>query len=158
MHPKDAGFDEYSLFHSLHTEDKGSRYANPTFLRNGALHGPLEGQYGEDTAVAFIAAFMKKHRDDPMFIYYPMALPHWPMVPTPDSEVWSDPSRRLEEDTKYFPDMVRYLDKNVGRLMQAIDDAGVADNTVLIFLADNGTDRQLSNLWGDGLTTGYCPL
>ena len=34
MHPKDAGFHEYSLFHSLHTEDKGSRYANPTFLRN----------------------------------------------------------------------------------------------------------------------------
>ena len=32
MHPKDAGFDEYALFHALHTEDKGSRYANPTML------------------------------------------------------------------------------------------------------------------------------
>ena len=31
------GFDAYSLFHALHTEDKGSRYANPTFLRNGRL-------------------------------------------------------------------------------------------------------------------------
>ncbi|MFT4590391.1 MAG: arylsulfatase A, partial [Limisphaerales bacterium] len=37
MHPKDAGFDAYSLYHSLHTEDKGSRYADPTFLRDGVL-------------------------------------------------------------------------------------------------------------------------
>ena len=36
MHPKDAGFDEYALFHSLHTEDKGSRYANPTMLEGTA--------------------------------------------------------------------------------------------------------------------------
>jgi arylsulfatase A len=42
MHPKDAGFDEYSLFHSLHTEDKGSRYGNPTFLRNGQLYETLK--------------------------------------------------------------------------------------------------------------------
>ena len=53
-------------------------------------------------------------------------------------------------DPKYFPDMVTYLDKNVGRLMKAVDDAGVADNTMIIFLADNGTDRKLTNTWGDG--------
>ncbi|MEQ9409283.1 MAG: alpha/beta hydrolase fold domain-containing protein [Fuerstiella sp.] len=36
MHPKDAGFDEFALFHALHTEDKGSRYANPTMLEGSA--------------------------------------------------------------------------------------------------------------------------
>jgi len=37
MHPKDAGFDEYFLWHSEHTEDKGSRYADPVVLDNGTL-------------------------------------------------------------------------------------------------------------------------
>ena len=62
MHPKDAGFHEYSLFHSLHTEDKGSRYANPTFLRNGKLHKNVEGKYGEDLAVDFLLDFLKKEQ------------------------------------------------------------------------------------------------
>ena len=86
MHPKDAGFDEYSLFHSLHTEDKGPRYGNPTYLRNGTLHKDIAGKYGEDLSVEFILDFMEKNRDERTFVYYPMALPHWPMVPTPKSK------------------------------------------------------------------------
>jgi arylsulfatase A len=34
--------------------------------------------------------------------------------------------------------------------MQTLDELGIADDTVLIFLADNGTDRRISNNWGDG--------
>lgn len=34
--------------------------------------------------------------------------------------------------------------------MQTLDDLGIADNTVVIFLADNGTDKDLVNNWGDG--------
>ncbi len=39
LHPKDAGFGEYALYHALHTEDKGSRYANPTMLEGTAGAG-----------------------------------------------------------------------------------------------------------------------
>jgi len=46
--------------------------------------------------------------------------------------------------------MVAYLDKHVGRIMQTLEDQGIADNTIVIFLADNGTDRDLTNNWGDG--------
>ena len=38
----------------------------------------------------------------------------------------------------------------VGRIMQSLEDLGIADNTILMFLADNGTDRDLTNKWGDG--------
>ncbi len=75
MHPRDAGFNAYSLYHSLHTEEKGSRYGNPTFLHNGILHENVDGKYGEDLSVDF----MKGHAEEPMFVYYPMALPYWPM-------------------------------------------------------------------------------
>lgn len=154
MHPRDAGFEEYSLFHSLHTEDKGSRYANPTFLRNGKLHREVAGAYGEDLNVEFIADFMRRHRDEPMFIYYPMALPHWPMVPTPRSAVWADPARRLEESTDYFPDMVQYMDEIVGRLVQHVDQLGLRERTLILFYSDNGTDRRIVSKLGDQQVTG----
>jgi len=145
MHPRDAGFDSYSLFHALHTEDKGSRYGNPSFLRDGKLHGPLEGKYGEDLSVEFILDFMGENKDEPMFVYYPMALPHWPMVPTPRSEVWQDPFRRLEESTEFFPDMVAYMDEIVGRLVDGIGELGLRDDTLILFYSDNGTDRRITS-------------
>ena len=143
-HPKDAGFHDYSLFHAEKTEDKGSRYANPTYLRNGKLH-TADGKYGEDVTVDFIADFMKRNRKDPMFIYYPMALPHWPMVPAPNSKEWQDPSRRLEVDTKYFKDMVEYMDTTVGNLVAKIDALGLKKDTLILFYSDNGTDRRITS-------------
>lgn len=142
-HPKDAGFDEYSLFHAEETEDKGSRYGNPTFLRNGKLHKAVDGAYGEDLTVDYILDFMQRNREKQQFVYYPMALPHWPMVPTPHSKVWSDPSRRLEESTAYFKDMVEYMDFVVGRLLAGIEKIGLREKTLVIFYSDNGTDKRI---------------
>ena len=143
MHPRDAGFDSYALFHSLHTEDKGSRYADPTYLSDGELHRELKGQYGEDLSVDFLLKFMGKNRDEKMFLYYPMALPHWPMNPTPSSEAWKDPSRRMEVDEKYFPDMVEYMDTIVGRLVDGVEKLGLRDDTLILFYSDNGTDQRI---------------
>ncbi|KAG1647292.1 hypothetical protein GQR58_030715 [Nymphon striatum] len=72
-----------------------------------------------------------------------MALPHWPVVPTPDSDVWSDPSRRLEEDIKYFPDMVAYMDKAVGKLIDGLEALKLREKTIVIFYSDNGTDQKV---------------
>ena len=145
MKVEDAGFEAYSLFHSWHTEDKGSRYADPTFYRNGKLVRSLKGKYGPDTSVAFILDFMSRHRDEPNFIYYPMALPHNPFVVTPDSAEWSDPSMRHEEQNKYFRDMVEYMDKLVGRLVAGIESIGLRDDTLIIFYSDNGTNIKLAS-------------
>jgi len=146
MHPSKAGFDTWSLFHAEHTEDKGSRYANPTIIEDGKLRGDTDGKYGEDISVDVIADFLDENRDQSNFVYYPMALPHWPVVPTPDSEVWSDKSRRLEEDLAYFPDMVEYMDTIVGRLVDRIDELGLAENTLILFYSDNGTDKQVTSM------------
>lgn len=146
MHPKDAGFEEYSLHHSLHTEDSGSRYADPTFLQNGTLHRAVKGKYGEDLSVAFIADFMRRHREEKMFIYYPMSLPHWPMTPTPHSASWTkEPGQRLEADVKNFPDMVAYMDTVVGNLVREIELLGLRDDTLILFYADNGTDVKITS-------------
>ncbi len=144
MHPSDAGFDRWQLFHSEHTEDKGSRYADPTFLDDRAgLLDNNKGKYGEDFPTEVITGFLAENKDHPCFIYYPMMLPHWPFNPTPDSADWSDASKRLDEDTKYFPDMVHYMDKVVGRLLTDLDELGLSENTLVLFFSDNGTDSKI---------------
>ena len=48
MKVTEAGFDEYSLFHSWHTEDKGLRFARPTTFENGKLLKELKGSHAEE--------------------------------------------------------------------------------------------------------------
>ena len=153
MHPKDAGFDGYSLFHSLHTEDKGSRYADPTWLEDGTLKTD-PGGYGPDHWVKYINAFMEREKEQPFFVYYPMALPHWPMTPAPSSPLWADQSKRFEEDPRHFKSMVEYMDKSVGAIVAKIDQLGLRENTLIIFYSDNGTHLTITSQTKDGPVAG----
>ena len=153
MHPKDAGFDNYSLFHSGESEDKGSRYADPTWLEDGTLK-TATGEYGPDMWVDYINAFMEREKDRPFFVYYPMALPHWPISPTPGSAEWADTKKRKDSDVKYFPDMVQYMDACVGKVVARIDDLGLSDNTLILFYSDNGTDLRIRSQTKTGIVAG----
>ncbi|WP_144060018.1 sulfatase-like hydrolase/transferase [Rhodopirellula sallentina] len=153
MHPKDAGFDRYSLFHAGETEAKGSRYADPTWLQDGELKTEV-GNYGPDVWVNYIDDFIRQDHDKPFFVYYPMALPHWPMTPTPDSPSWQNVDARSVTDTSHFPDMVRYMDKCVGKVLDTLDQAGVTDNTLVLFYSDNGTDIRIQSQTGEGPVDG----
>lgn len=146
MLPGNAGFDQWMLFHAGHTEDKGSRYGQPTMRKNGKLVAGVEDQYGEDLSAEFVLQFLAENREEPCFVYYPMALPHWPMVPTPISKEWSEPGRRLEEGVGYFPDMVAYMDEVVGRVIDGIADLGLAEDTLVLFYGDNGTDKRITSV------------
>jgi arylsulfatase A-like enzyme len=45
--------------------------------------------------------------------------------------------------------MVAYLDKQIGVMLKTLDELGIAENTIILFMADNGTDSGLVNNWGD---------
>lgn len=156
MKVADAGFDEYSLFHSWHTEDKGTRFANPTFDENGKLIRDLKGKYGPDHWVDFINDFINRKKDDetPFFVYYAMTLPHRPFVPTPDSKDWGNPAAYETEDPRHFPDMVEYMDKCVGRIVKQVDDLGLGKNTLVIFYSDNGTHQKITSQTKNGPVRG----
>ena len=154
MKIENAGFDAYSVWHAFHTEDKGSRYANPTVYQNGKFLESTAGKYGEDIWVNFIADFMDRNREAPVFAFYAMALPHWPMVPTPHSPEWSDPAKRLVEDTRHFKAMVEYMDTSVGRLLARLDALKLRENTIVLFFADNGTDLRISSRTTRGTVQG----
>ncbi|HOD50056.1 MAG TPA: sulfatase-like hydrolase/transferase [Candidatus Hydrogenedentes bacterium] len=142
--PEQAGFDEYCLWQ---VKELGERYANPTVLRNGMLE-TLEGAYGPDVYSDAIIDFIKRHRGKPFFAYYPMCLVHNPFEPTPDSPEWD--TARGQQDDKYFDDMVAYMDKTVGRIVDALAELGLRENTLLLFTGDNGTNQRISSKMRDG--------
>lgn len=145
-HPTAAGFDTYCLW-QLDRVSKGSRYWNPKIEQDGRELTGLDQAYGPDVFTDFICTFMSQHKDRPFFVYYPMALTHGPHVPTPDSGV--DMGKKPKRDTRYFADMVTYSDKLVGRILDTVDQLGLAENTLVLFVGDNGTDKKVTSLMGD---------
>ena len=145
------GFDEHCLWNIRGAQNE--RYVSPTLLTNGKTED-FRGQYGPDLQQAFAKDFINRHQDEPFFLYYPVTLPHYPFQPTPDSPDW-DPARDpWFNDTRYFGDMVTYLDKLVGELVDFVRDEGLADNTLVIFTSDNGTDHRIISLQGGVLVKG----
>lgn len=153
MHPRAAGFHEYCLWHTGHTEDKGSRYANPVIDQNGSILDG-DGKYGPDIWTDYIRDFITRHQEEPFFVYYPMALPHWPFVPTPDSDEWRNSDQRLVEDLKHASEMIEYTDKAVGRIVDHVDALGLGENTIILFYTDNGTDWRVTSRMGERLVRG----
>ncbi len=156
MKVHDAGFDEYCLWHTGHTEVKGARYADPVILQDGKFRDDLKGRYGPDVWVEYINDFIERKggTEKPFFVYYSMALPHWPMVPTPDSPEWRDPAKRNDEDVRYFKDMAEYMDKSVGRIVETVDSLGLAENTLILFFSDNGTHLKVTSQTKTGPVAG----
>ncbi len=152
MRVEDAGFDETSLWHVGHTENKGSRYADPFIVENGEVLSDTQGKYGPDIWTDFLSEFMQREDARPFFAYYSMALPHNPMNPTPDSPEWSDPARRHSDETPFAADMIRYTDKMVGKLLDKLDELKIRENTLVIFYSDNGTNARVISTLASGKT------
>jgi arylsulfatase A len=146
--PHHFGFDEYCLWNFI--GNSGKRYADPNLYQNGKHLEGLEDRYGPDVVSDYAMDFMERNRERPFFIYYPMILVHSPFVPTPDSEEWKDKDTRDARDNCFFKDMVEYTDKIVQKLVNHIDQLGLADNTIFIFTADNGTHFRLTTQTVDG--------
>jgi arylsulfatase A-like enzyme len=156
MRPEAAGFDEFCVWHAAHTEDKGSRYADPVIYQNGSFRSGLEGRYGPDVFVEYIEDYLERRKasGQPFFVYYSMVLPHGPMVPTPRSSDWTDPALRHRANTRYFKDMVEYMDACVGRVLAKVDALGLSDRTLILFYSDNGTDWNITSQTTRGPVVG----
>ena len=141
--PYKFGFDEYCLWW---LRERGDRFANPNIVQNGNKLKKGIDDYGPDIFTDFIVDFIDKNKDDPFFIYYPMALVHDPFLPTPDSDDWNYIEKRNKGNKPiYFSDMLTYMDKIVGRISNTLY-KNKLDNTILIFIGDNGTDTNVVTL------------
>lgn len=142
--PGEAGFDEHCLWQVTEVRKSGGRYADPLLDHSDDGLKKHAGEYGPDISVDFINNFIESNKDDPFFVYFPMALTHDPFVPTPDSKEWSE-GAPYEKNVKYFGEMVAYMDKSVGRIVAKLEELDLRENTLVIFTGDNGTDRDITN-------------
>jgi arylsulfatase A len=139
--PQHFGFAQACLWQ--HTR-RPPRYANPGLEYDAKERDFTQGEYGPDLLQHFALDFITSHKGRPWLLYYPMLLTHDPFHPTPDSANW-DPKRRGEKGSEpaNYPDMVAYLDKQVGQLTDHLQAQGELENTLLMFLGDNGSGRGL---------------
>ncbi len=146
---KKFGFDDYCIFCPF--QGKPPRYKNPEIYANGEIlpDSITSGKYGPDIFFDSLSSFMEKNSSDPFFIYYSMVLAHDPFQPTPDDSDYATWGSTTESDTSYYSSMISYMDKKVGQVVQKVNDLGIANNTIIIFLGDNGTPRNISQYVDD---------
>jgi arylsulfatase A len=146
--PKKFGFDESYLWQ--HTR-RPPRYANPGLEINGVEKDYANGEYGPDLVNDFALDFITRKKDSPFFLYYPMMLTHAPYQPTPDSKSWDSKAQgeSVNQAKEHFGDMVSYMDKLIGKLVAKLDALGIRDNTLILFLGDNGTGKSTRSMMGD---------
>ena len=143
----DCGFNEYRMWAYTENLPPGitpthamqraggntSRYWNPCLITNGAYTPTTPSDYGPDLFNAFAIDFLTRRKDEPFVMYCPMVLTHSPHDPTPDPE---HPGKKTAQG---FKTNVEYMDAKVGELIAALDRLKLRENTIVLFMGDNGT-------------------
>jgi len=156
MRPMDQGFEESLVFRSGGTGQlacpREDNNFSPVLLHNGR---PTNGKrYTNDLFTDAAIRFLAKNRRVPFFVYLPLNTPHTPLE-VPDR--YYRPYKQMNLEHSEFPavghrlegkadqemiariyGMVTNLDENVGRLFEKLEELGLAKDTIVIFLSDNG--------------------
>ena len=134
-----------------------SSYFNPVLWHNG-LQESFSG-YCSDIFADQAIRFIERNTANPFFCYLAFNAPHTPLqVPEKYYNMYRDidPSREFENDIRPFPEMsdkdkedarkvyamVSNIDDNIYRVLKKLDELGISDNTVVIFMTDNGPQQQ----------------
>jgi arylsulfatase A-like enzyme len=142
--PNAHGFDYFfglkSGYHDYYTHAGGN--GAPDLWENGR---PIERSgYTTDLVTQYAARFIDEHKDEPFFLDVAYTAPHWPYQIPGQPSVAPDNARHVmpeDPETSTRSDyvaMVEHLDRQIGELLSAIDRAGVAEETIVIFTNDNG--------------------
>ncbi|MEX0792635.1 MAG: arylsulfatase [Pirellulaceae bacterium] len=95
--------------------------------------------------------FIRENKERPFFCYLPTNAPHGPFL-VADSYKQPYLDMGIEEPRASFYGMIANIDENIGKLTQFLEDEGLAENTILIFMSDNGTAAGFRG--SDGFNAG----
>jgi arylsulfatase A-like enzyme len=146
--PRRQGFDDWAAF------NRGHNYWSSVYFRDDPTPIPMAGyepNYQTDLAIDYV----KMHRERPFCLFMSWGPPHTPFYPQKEEqdERWEglDPDRVSlrpnvpeSDKTKASREIAGYnthitaLDDNIGRLLAALEEEGVADNTIFVFTSDHG--------------------
>ncbi|MCB1695528.1 MAG: sulfatase-like hydrolase/transferase [Halioglobus sp.] len=170
FHPNDRGFDHF--YGHLHTEvgfyPPFDNLGGKDFQRNGkSIDEPgYETYLLADEATHYIKT---RDKNRPIFLYIPFLAPHEPLAAPKDlKEKYKDledkrPAARSNSDkislsaieagfktrVPLYAAVVDAMDQAIGRVLTALEEEGIDDNTIVLFLSDNGASRVFTQGGGD---------
>jgi len=167
FHPTQRGFDEYFGFlfganmyidpdqpgvKSADPEGAGVRIRGPRnpIIRNQT---PIEEpQYLTDAFAREAVNFIERHRNEPFFLYAPFNAPHTPLQAT---KKYLDRFPQIKDEKRQiYAAMVSALDDAVGAILKKLRDAKLEQDTLVVFLSDNGCATYTKACTNDPLRLG----
>jgi arylsulfatase A len=147
-HCREGGFDSWCVWQIWKDSAKTTRYWEATYNHDGKIREDAKHKFGSDILVEYVIAEMAKakERNQPFCIQHNMVLPHTPIVKTPLD-------KQLDRDSS-LDHMIFYMDILVGQLLNAIDSLGLASNTIVLFVGDNGTESKEARVTTKGTVNG----
>lgn len=151
--PEDHGFDVNIAGTDAGGPYGGKKYFSP--YANPRLPDGPDGESLPDRLATEVSKFITAHKDKPFFIYFPFYSVHTPLLAPADlvrkyeekrtklglKPVFAtdDPKqvRQVQEHAVYAA-MVEEMDRSVGKVLKALDDNGLAEDTIVVFFSDNG--------------------
>ena len=139
--PGAHGFDHWVGVHANHDQHTHRRIKQPDKLDLWEDGKPLvRDGFTDDFLTDAAVSCIRTHRDEPFLLYLPFLSPHNPLQAHDDPKVYPDGDRRA------YVKMVERLDHNVGRVLGAIQEAGIGPDTLVMFTSDNGGQQAARNL------------
>ncbi|MHC4555806.1 MAG: sulfatase-like hydrolase/transferase [Planctomycetota bacterium] len=136
---KKHGFDDWCMWTGYETGNppSGKRYWDAYINTPQEGSKTYAGKFGPDIFTDYLIHFMTDHKDQPVMLYFPMALTHGPLTATP-----TEPD--VETPLEKHKAMVRYTDRLVGRILKALNELRIRERTIIIFTTDNGSGGKLT--------------
>jgi len=130
---KRHGFDEHCVWPGVEAgrPETIERFWDGFLVTNGK-RGKVP--YGPDAINRFLVDFIKRHKDKPFLVYYPMLLTHGPHTTTPLNREKAPVGKPA-----LYAGNVTYMDHLVGKLVSAVDELGLKERTLIVFTGDNGS-------------------
>ncbi len=143
-HPLDQGFD--TTFGYLDARHAWEHF--PKTLFRGRDEVPVTG-YSSDILADEAIQYFRQHRDTPFYLQLSFIEPHF-LVEAPDEDVKAYAGKFKEKDPSQpynarYAAMIQRFDSSVGRVLKALDEQGLANETIVVFTSDNGATFEAGN-------------
>lgn len=128
------------------------RWGRPDWWHDETL--VAENGYSTDLMTTYAIRFIEEQREHRFFLYLPCLAIHFPYQGPDDAAVrkrgvpvaaGENPRGPRKDEKQAVAEMIGSLDGGVGRIMACLEDLGLAGNTLIFFMSDNGGYRSASD-------------
>jgi arylsulfatase A len=121
----------------------GEVRGNPgAYMVDGRTVPVEDGEYVPDLMHRDAAAWLQARGNGPFFLYYSLSHIHGDILPTPDSAESTPGESATGRRLRHYHDNIAYMDKLVGRLLAELERLKLRQNTLVVFMGDNGSAKS----------------